>query len=511
MGRKDAVGFASLLIAAAAPVHAVETTTLPAALPSSFDSSLQAAQSAAMNNDCTGVLAALDPIVPQLGQVPQRPIIQRMRLACLAATGRTGEIPAVQQELAKTLPKDGLVQAFGVLVAADSSHFVDAADKIVQLAGSSPKNLELLTGASVRAIAIQLGEQRAFDARGRMMVALAKADWLPADMPDLRVSVTQGAIDSLVDQGRADEAANLLERVDEPEQLTAMAIERRYSVLWPSIEDMLGTNGKPLVDRYAKSKLDLYSDNPDAPGALRDAAAAMLLLGRYDDVVQMTSDVVPHDGMDRDSVRTALIRARALLALKRTDDALKLMTGFAALNLAKTPEAAATLVTYAEMLDEAGREEQALTAARAINATAGQFLTDYGKRWVDRTEVCALGALGRTAEANAAMAKLLAAVQQNQPATIEALLCLKRDAEAEKLLIKAIDDKDVASNIVVQFQPAASQWAAAPSRLRLLWQAFLARPAVKAAFERKGRLLPKAMWPTPGARPVPRDKGTNLT
>ena len=113
---------------------------------------------------------------------------------------------------------------------------------------------------------------------------------------------------------------------------------------------------------------------------------------------------------------------------------------------------------------------------REARSKTGDLLTDLGKRWLDRTEVCTLAALGRTAEAASAMDALKKLSDQNPSATIEALLCAGRDAEASQLTVKAFDDSDAASDLLMQFQPPGSLLAPAPSRLRALWTSFLAVP-----------------------------------
>ncbi len=511
MPMRDKDGRLKLTLGVALALSIVAPARAAPVAGDTLQKSLEAAQRAVSAQDCRGALLALDPLVPQLGETPQRAVVQRMRLVCLGVEGRAADIPGVQRELARSLPRDGLVQAFGVLVAADENRYADAARQIESLAATSPKNLDILTGSSVRAIVLRLSEQRAYADRARVLVALARADWQPTDIPELRTSFAQGAIESLVSSGQTDEAIELLGRIDQPEMLSGMAIDRQYSKLWPSIETRIGPNGGKIADGFARDRLNAFSNNPDSIPALREAVTAMLVLGRYDDVVAIAQDVAVKEGMGRDEVRIVLNRARALAALKRTDEAVALLSGFVALDPARTPEAASALISYAEFLDEAGREQEALSVTRAAMRSAGPTLTDFGRRWLDRTEVCALSALGQTTQANAAMDRLIAVSVQNRPATIEALLCSKRDDEAARMAIKGFEDNDVAENLIMQFQPAASLWAPSPSRLRLLWQAFLARPDVRQAFERKGRVLPKTLWPSPDPRAVPRSGGSTLT
>ncbi|WP_340313112.1 hypothetical protein [Rhizorhabdus argentea] len=462
------------------------------------------AQQAAGREDCAGVLGALDPVVEGLAAGPQRNVIQRMRLVCLSEQGRLADLPLVQRELAASMPRDGVVKAFGVLIAADENRFADAADQIATLAETSPRALNVLSGAAVRAISMRLAEDHARDVRGRMLIALARADWEPADIPELRVGFAEGAIEALIDQGEPAEAEGLLERIEQPEQLSAMAVDRHFAKLWPALETRLGPASATSVERFARAKLSAYGDSPGSEVALRDAADAMLLLGRYQDVVDLTQDVRVVDGMSREAVRTVLYRARALAALRRNDEVDRLLAPFLALDIQSAPAASTALVSYAEFLDEAGRAAKALVVTREARSKSGDMLTDLGKRWLDRTEVCTLAALGRTAEAASAMDALKRLSSQNPSATIEALLCAGRDSEASQLTIKAFDDSDAANDLLVQFQPAGSVLAPTPSRLRALWTSFLARPEVKAAFDRKGRILPRVLWPDPKPRAIPR-------
>ncbi|MET0373820.1 MAG: hypothetical protein ABW128_06130 [Rhizorhabdus sp.] len=469
------------------------------------------AQEAAAREDCTGVLAALDPIVPGLAEGIERTLVQRMRLACLGSHGRMADLTSVQRELAKAMPRDGLVKAFGALIAADENRFADAAEQIAVIADTSPKALNILTGASVRAISMRLEEDKAREARDRMLIALARADWEPSDIPELRIGFAEGAIGALIDKGEAAEAEGLLERIDQPEMLSAMVIDRHYAKLWPALEARLGPASGTSIDRFARDKLAVYGTSPSSEVALRDAVNAMLLLGRYQDVIDMSGDVRVVEGMSRDAVRTVLYRARALAALRRNDEADTLLGGFEALDLRQSPSVSTALVSYAEFLDEIGRPAKALTVARGTLTKAGGLLTDLGKRWLDRTEVCSLSALGRTAEANSVMDTLKGHADQNQPAVIEALLCARRTAEASQIAMKAFQNDDISGELLLQFQPTESLWAPMPSRLRDLWTGFITRPEIKAAFDRKGRILPRSFWPGSAPRSIPRQPGNGAS
>jgi hypothetical protein len=471
------------------------------------------AQQAAAADDCAGVLGALDPLVPTLDKGDERTLVQRLRLICLGREGRFDELTSAQHELAVALPRDGTVRAFGVIIALGENRFTDAADQLATLAASSPSSLNILTGAAVREISMRLQQSNSLDARNRMMIALARADWEPSDIPELRVGFAEGAIGALLDQGQPDEAEGLLERIEQPELLSAMLVDRHFAPIWRALEARLGPGGGLSVDSFARDKLTTYTDMPTSDAALREAANAMLLLGRYPDLVDLTDDVAVKEGMSRDAVQTVLLRARALAILRRTAEADRVMAPFMTLDPAKSPEITTGLITYAEFLDETGQSAKALEVTRSARTGGAGVINDFGMRWLDRTEICALSALGRTTEASAAIARIKPLFAENHAAVIEALLCAKRDAEASELALKAFADKDAGTELIYQFQPGGSIWGAGPSRLRDLWTAFLAKPAIKAAFEKRGRILPRAYWPDSKPRAIPRRpaNGENLT
>ena len=491
--------FILALALAGVPAHAGPTSPSADAA-----SALATAQAAASREDCSAVLSALDPILPGLSDPPTRNVAQRMRLICLARVGRVAELAPVQAELAKALPRDGLVRAFGALIAADENRFPDAAEQIALLAETSPDMLEMITGATVREIASRLSEAKQTLPRDRMLIALSQAAWAPADAPDLGTSVAESAIEALLHRGDAAGAEGLVDRIEAPNTLSAMLVDRQYAPIWPAVERKLGPAGTLAIDSFAREKLAGYADTPDSRVARRDAAHAMMWLGRPQDVIDLTEGIGIASGMSSDEIDMLVLRARALALLRRNDAASDLLAGFLSLDLRANPEATIALISYAEFLDETGRAAKALEIARAVEVKGQGVFSDFGMRWIERTEVCALSALGRPAEAGVALARLVPNANQNPAAAIEALLCAKRDAEASKLAVEALADRDQGSEILYQFQPPASLWGATSSRLRNLWIAFLARPEIRNAFERRGRILPRDYWPGKEPRDIPR-------
>lgn len=472
--------------------------------PAELRAAVEAAIDRGRAGDCAGALARLDPLLPRLPSGAERNGVQRLRLACLGPAGRVAELGAVQRELAAAMPQDGFVRSFGILIAAGEGRFAEAAEQLAVLAENDPGSLALVSGNSWRGIAQKLTEQARFALRDRVYVALARADWQPQDRPDMRDALAQGAIEALLAKREIDEAAGLLDRVEMPELLYAMATERLYEPLWPRIEARLGAQTGKAVDRFAAARLDDFARSPDDPHFIREAIRAFILLGRYAEAAEIADRIAVKEGMSEDAVVGVRYQGQALAALGRRDKAIARLRAFAALDLEKTPEAASALIGLAEMLDEEGQAEQALGVARATLARAGEVLSPWGRAWLKRTEACALHALDRSAEAGVAADALKTSAGQNQAAAIEGLLCLGRDDEAAAVAVAALATSEGASAIADQFQPDGAIWAPAQSRLRALWTPFLARPDVNAAFQRRARILPRPLWPAREPRPIPR-------
>jgi tetratricopeptide (TPR) repeat protein len=504
--RRQALLFplAAVLLAGGAP--AVAEPVPAGASDGDIRSTIAAAIAAGRAEDCPGALRLLDPIVPRLDAGAERNAVQRLRLVCLAPVGRANELGPVQRELAAAMPRDGLVRSYGVIIAASEGRFADAAETLAGIAEDDPQSLVMVSGGSWRGIAQKLTEERRFDLRDRVFVALARADWQPADQPDMRDGLAQGAIQALLARGEADEASALLFRVEMPELLASMASERLYQPLWPAIEARMGPHSVRAVDCFAAARLEDFARNPDNDRVRRDAIRAFILLGRFTEAAEAAAAIPIVEGMGEDDVTSVRYQAQALAALGRRSEAVARMRGFARLDPKKTPDAAAGLVGLAELLDENAQPEEALAVARGALTRGKDALSPWGRGWLRRTEACALSALGRPLEAQAAGDLLRSTAGDNPAAAIEGLLCLQRSDEAASIAIKTLETSEGASSIADQFQPDGAIWAPAESRLRGLWAAFLKRRDVRAAFDRRARILPIALWPERGARPIPRKR-----
>jgi tetratricopeptide (TPR) repeat protein len=185
--------------------------------------------------------------------------------------------------------------------------------------------------------------------------------------------------------------------------------------------------------------------------------------------------------------------AFALAALGRRDEALALMERIATLPLADNPGLISMRINHLELLWDAGRHEEVLRRAAALDPGIENYANDYGQMWIASSRVCALASLGRRAETTELLARLVALRDTNGPALSRAYLCLGDDAAAAALLVHRLESDDPHS-VILALQdyaltgpPAAAQQPTRALSTRLL--ALRERPEVRAAFDRVGRNL----------------------
>jgi hypothetical protein len=181
--------------------------------------------------------------------------------------------------------------------------------------------------------------------------------------------------------------------------------------------------------------------------------------------------------------------ASALATLGREDEALALMDRIAALPLAGNPSLISLRINHLGMLWEAGRHEEVLRRAAALDADAERFASDFGKTWIAASRLCALASLGRGAEAAPLLARLRGWSEINPVALSHAYLCLGDDAAAAALMVHRLEaaDPDPAIQALQDYALGEVRGPAAALYQRLV--TLRDRPEVRAALERVGRRL----------------------
>lgn len=489
--------FAALLLMAALPGVA------RAASPAEIGSALARATELAAREDCSGALALLDPLVPEV-QGQERDAVQGSRLLCLLRVGRLEDGVAAHRELLASAPRNPLVRSYGLLVAAAQGRFAESADQLAQLATDDPKILGGFNSQLWTNLSRALSQSGDYARRDRTGLALARANWQPADGKDVREDLSQDAVRALVAEGKSGEAEPFIADIDQPDTLYEMAMQRRYAALWPAIEARLGDHGARAVDRFAAEKLDQQANAPGDPRVRRDAVQAYLALNRFDDAGALGRQVPIEEGMGEDDYVAASYGVEALVMSGDREGGLARARALAALAGDTAPIAYNARLNLALMLVELGHHGEALDIARAAMRDGAKFYNDFGIAWLRRAEACALQGLGRVEEARTAADSLEGLANVNPAAAIEGMMCVGRNDRAATLAVATLTDPEKADAIIPRMQPAAAKLASVATPIDAMWARLAAMPMVKTAFEKAGRILPRALWPTPGERAVPR-------
>jgi hypothetical protein len=156
----------------------------------------------------------------------------------------------------------------------------------------------------------------------------------------------------------------------------------------------------------------------------------------------------------------------------------------------------ATLLNAALFAESVDRPDAALAAVAAAEASpAGS--NDFAKLYLAQVRACVLQQQGKTAEAMAAAAPLIAKPGENDDAYLAAMICLGRLDAAAKAIVTRLENPETRLEMLFELQPflIAERAVVRGTRERAGMRALKARPDVKAAFSKWGRDLPAAIAP----------------
>jgi tetratricopeptide (TPR) repeat protein len=312
--------------------------------------------------------------------------------------------------------------------------------------------------------------------------------------------LTSDAIDILLERGDVAAASELLPYLNDPVSIEEMLLQKRYSALWPRLEEIAGPHmARVAVSALSEAERD-YADHPDDARKAAAVVDALLDAGRVEDAIAMRSKVpstaealaTSDEGMGWlvDSV------AGAYLAAGRGEEADEL---YALLNNAKIEGGwwrVSMRINRLGALVNTGKFEQAIDLLEATEASAKVEGNDYARQLVRRLKFCALSRLGRKQEAAVALTDLLEHAGDAPAPTVDALLCGGQFQEAEKLVMSRPSKGRFEVRLVITLQTRPSSLSAPPPWLAERIE-FRRRPAISAEFDRLGRDLPEQFMPAP--------------
>ena len=479
---------AALLLVAAAPI------TAPG-----FEKQIAAAAALLDDNRVNEALNTLDAMLVATETPIERGQIEALRSFALARLNRIPDAHKAIEAGVASNPDPSLVllrQLF--LLRAFDGDAAGAADTIQLIATSNPKALTELPTEVITDVmaAIRKDDNRSYE----LDFALNAAGWQPddatlEDTDRLRLRL----ITALVKRDRLDDARPVLDAVLSPVALARLGIDRRFAPLWPAVEKRLGP-GADTADAAAVAAARARFDARPASLiarlgyaealniASREAEAAALL-----DVAKTPAELA---ALTEREVWLVNLHAALLGDLGQIDAALARYAAFNGVPINGRSAVVATMLNAALFAESVDRPDAALAAAAAAEAgPAGG--NDFAKLYLAQARSCALQQQGKSADAVAAAAPLLARPGDNDDAYLAAMVCLGRMDTAAKAIIARLDNPETRLEMLFELQPflIADRPVVRGMRERAGLRKLKARPDVKAAFLKWGRDLPAAVAP----------------
>jgi len=447
----------------------------------------------------TEMLVRLDRLAAVAVDDPdQRLAIDHVRLFALIGLERADEIRATVDRMLAARPRDPDPYS-GAWMAALSIEDMGRALAVVETAsrnvpGSGWAELRTLFERDHAFLVLRHFSAQGDEAsRVRLAEALFRIGWPGPDAREGQDSIRLILLDHRLKQGNRAAAADLAATLTTPSNIAPLIVQRRYDPLFAGDDARLARFSEALAE-HDRHTADAVAAAPNDYRTVLDRAQLLRSRGRDAEALALLNPFI------RDVPATATAEEQgmwlvneavyALLALGRKDEAAALMRRLAALPVANHPYLVSASINYGEVLWEAGRFADSLAHARMLERDSLQFASDYGDMWVHATIVCALASLDRAAEAAPTLDRMRALGAANPAAMSRAYLCLNDLAAAEALMVQRLESEDQREGALMALQDYRLIPAGGVNPLMARLAGLRDRPAVRAAIERVGRVLP---------------------
>lgn len=502
------MGLAAATLAAPLPAEPVAPAPAPAQASAPTAQELEASRATVAGADigrmmsdrdyAAGMLAHLDRLAAAAGDnLAFSLAVDNLRLFALMSLQRPDEIRNV---LDRTLARRPTQAAFyhGPWIASLSIEDLDRALAVVETAS---RNVAGVGWSDLRAFLsrdtvgpllqrFRIDHQEA--KRVRLALALFRIGWPGGDDKETADFLRAILMEDRLRAHDAAAAADFAAGITTPASVLPMLVQTRYDPLFAPGQDRLEVLRLALAERD-RDTADALAGSPQDQRRVLDRCQYLRSLGRNAEALALlepfTRDVPATVRAGEHGMWLVSEAAYALLALGRHDEAAALMRRLVALPIAENSSLIAAAIDYAEILALAGRHQDALDHARALETSGAQYANDYGKAWISAAIVCALAGLDRGAEAAPQLERLRAQSEVNPAALTRAYLCVGDSDGAAALMVHRLESDDPDSAVLALQDYALSSGGAQQGPLFDRLVALRERPAVNDALGRVGRVM----------------------
>jgi tetratricopeptide (TPR) repeat protein len=329
------------------------------------------------------------------------------------------------------------------------------------------------------------------ESRSRAAEALLTLGWPAPDAVATLDSFRGVAIDARLARNDVAGASALAATVSHPKKLLGLLLPHRYDALFGSDADRVSIFAEALA-RFDRVSAERRRANPGDLDLLRARAEFLAGVGRNKEALALllpvTSDMEAVARADEPGFWVVNKAASLLVGLGRPDEAVALMERMLALDMKEHPVLVNMAINHAGLLESIGRYREAAAYAAKLDGQAPAFASAYGSMWLWSAVVCGNALSGDSAAAAPWLRKIVEKGEANPAAHMHALICVDDLDGAEKVLLARVAGEG-AEELLFDFQDYQLAEPAAEDVMDRRWRSLAARPAVRAAVARLGRIL----------------------
>lgn len=304
-----------------------------------------------------------------------------------------------------------------------------------------------------------------------------------------------------IEAGNVEAAAANLAFLKSPYVFRTALADRRYAKLWPQIEAKAGRNMADAIGATVNRAKAEYDAAPVDVARVQSLASAYLVAGRFEDLVRLVEQHEPapdaYATLTENMAWALNAKAYAFDALGKPGDAEAIFDRIAALELDERTRGWLVnfVINRAIRFVDLGQAEKALAAADLAKGIAEEAGSDFARMLVRRTTLCALQALGRTADIGPLAAEVVEHASEAPAEAAEALLCADADDQAAQIIRDGLNDPAHASSVIESLQSPDFQLYYNESVTPNLFDRIRSRPDIAPLFNRLARDIPREFVP----------------
>jgi tetratricopeptide (TPR) repeat protein len=445
------------------------------------------------------ILGHLDRIAPYMSDdAAAVTAVRNLRLLALATLGRRADAAVIIDEVIEARPAEAAQYTAPWLAALQFEDWARAV-ALVETASRAVPGVRwadvrsLLSRETVWGLLVELKNARQNADRVRFAEALFRIGWPGAGDTQSGDYIRSILLDDRLAAGDAAAARGYADGISTLGNTVPLLLGKRYDIALPAGADRLALL-RAAIARQDQATREALAAAPGDMQRLYERANYLRSLAREEEALALLrphlADVRATAANGEHGVWVLMEGASALAALGRQDEALTLMDRVAELPMEANPSLISLRINHLGMLWEAGRFDEVLRRATALDGEAERFASNVGRSWIATARVCALASLNRGAEAAPLIVRLRDWSETNPAALSNAYLCLGDEAAVAALMVHRLESTDPDRAIQALQDYTLGGDARGPvAAIQQRTAAVRARPEVQAALDRVGRRL----------------------